>query len=60
LGKAILLYETDRRKIQEDREILAYQFQASQRTRSLVHMSVCLIAAGLRVVGYPDILSLLI
>jgi hypothetical protein len=52
MGKAVVFYETDRRKIQENCEILAHQLQAGQRTRSLDHGFVELGSTRLRVVGY--------
>ena len=57
-GKGIIFYETNRRKIQENCEILANQLQAGKRTRSFVPGSICSIDAGLYVVGYPNILNL--
>jgi hypothetical protein len=52
------IYETDTRKSQENREILAHQFQAGKRTGSFVYRSFCFIDAGLCLVGHPDLLSL--
>jgi hypothetical protein len=52
------IYETDTRKSQENREILAHQFQAGKRTGSFVYRSFCFIDADLCLVGYPHILSL--
>jgi len=40
MGKAIVFYETDKRKIQEKREILAHNLPAGKRTRSLDHGDV--------------------
>ena len=56
-GKGIIFYETNRRKIQENREILAYQLQAGKRTGSLVLGFICSIDAGLYMVGYLDVLN---
>ena len=51
IGKGLTLYETDRRKIQEKSKILANQFHAGQRTRSLVSGHVHGADFGLYVVG---------
>jgi hypothetical protein len=40
MGKVIIFYETDRRKIKEKSEILAHKLQAGKRTRSLIHWDV--------------------
>jgi hypothetical protein len=57
LGKVVLFYETDKRKIQEDREILAHQLQAGQRKRSFVYGYVYSGGAGVRMVGTPRTLT---
>ena len=57
MQKAIVFYESDKRKIQEICEILARKLYAGKRARSHVHRHVCSTHAGLRVVGYPRILT---
>jgi hypothetical protein len=52
-----VLYETDKRKIRENREILAHQIQAGKRARPLLPGDVHCPDAGLHVVGFPGTLT---
>ena len=49
-------YETDKRKTQENHQILAHKLQADKRARSLVHRDVYTNDADLCVVGDPGLL----
>jgi hypothetical protein len=51
-----MFYETDKRKIQADRKILAHQIPAGERERARVCRYVCSDDAGLYVVGNAGIL----
>ena len=53
-----MFYETGKRKIQEDRKILAHQIPAGERERAYVCRLVCYDDAGLCVVGNAGILIL--
>jgi hypothetical protein len=53
MGKAIIYYEIDKRKAQEDREILACVVQAGKRKRSFVHGYGRSSCAGVCMVGHP-------
>ena len=56
MRQGFLLYETDKRKIQENREILARKLQAGKWTRSLGPGSVYTHDADVHVVGHAGIL----
>jgi len=58
MGKVVAFYETDRRKIQENGEILADQLQAGKRTRPLDPGFVWSGDPRLRLVADPGILIL--
>ena len=51
IGKGLIDYETDRRKVQEKSEVLADQLDAGKRTRSRVNGHVYCGDAGVYVVG---------
>jgi hypothetical protein len=51
-----VFYETDKRKTQENHQILAHKLQAVKRARSLVHRDVYTPDADLCLVGNPGIL----
>jgi len=50
------LYETNRRKTEEESQILAGQLPAGKWTGSSVHWTVCFDDAGLCLVGHFEIL----
>jgi hypothetical protein len=50
-GKAILIYETDKGKIQENSEVLARKLQAGKQNRSFADGYECSCYAGLHLVG---------
>lgn len=53
-----MFYETGKRKIQEDRKILAHQIPAGERERAYVCRVVCSGDAGVCVVGNVGLLNL--
>jgi hypothetical protein len=53
-----MLYETDKRETQENREILVYKLPTNTRTRSPIHGFVCCGNAGLCLVGCAGIVIL--
>lgn len=57
MGKALVFYETGKRKIQEDGEVLACQLQAGEWNGSFGYGYVYSLCAGLRMVGDPPTLN---
>ena len=58
-GKAINLYETDKRKVQKDRKILVRKLQADKRKRPSFYGYVRSCDVGIYLVGSPGTLKLI-